>query len=225
MMRIFVSPYKINAIMKNNVSLIFNKYASLYQEKYMDVGLYAKSLDVFCESIKTDKTKILDIGCGPGNVIKYLLNKNPECDILGIDLADKMIDIAQTNNPTANFQTMDCRHIDQIQEDFDGIMCAFCLPYLNIKETENLIQDASILLNNDGVLYLSCMQDDYTKSGLQGPSSGGSEQMYMYYYQPQQLIELLNQYGFSIKQSFQIDNPQQSDPSIKDLVIIASIND
>lgn len=210
--------------MKNtsNVSHIFNKYANLYQDKYMNVDLYGETLDLFCDSIQANLAKILDIGCGPGNVTQYLLKKCSEFDVLGIDLAENMIELAQINNPHSRFQTMDCRKISQVPESFDGIMCGFCLPYLDQVEVTKLIKDASALLNKNGILYLSCMENDYANSGLQGPSSGEDEHIHMYYYQTQQLIELLNNHGFSVIKSFQLDNPQQSNPSIKDLVIIAN---
>ncbi|MFK8010407.1 MAG: class I SAM-dependent methyltransferase [Marinicellaceae bacterium] len=207
---------------KNNVSSVFNKYAQKYQDKYMDVALYKDSLDLFCKLVNPPNAKILDIGCGPGNVTQYLLNKNPQFDILGIDLAKNMIQLAQINNPEARFKVLDCRNISTIEETFDGIMCAYCLPYLNVNETEELIKEASNLLNKNGVIYLSSMQDDYANSRLQGPSSNGDEQMFMYYYQLQQLLELLNKYNLSSIKTYQLNNPQQSEPSIKDLVIIAS---
>jgi len=209
--------------MKNitKVRHIFNKYANLYQQKYRNVDLYGESLDLFCDSIQSDSAKILEVGCGPGNVTEYLLKRRSDFQILGIDLAENMIELAQLNNPKALFKVMDCRDISQISESFDGIMCAFCLPYLNQNETKKLIQEAAQLLYANGVLYLSCMEDDYANSGLQGPSSGDDDPIQMYYYQTQQLIDWLKESGFSIIQTYQLDNPQQNNPLIKDLVIIA----
>ena len=53
----------------------WNKLASRYQEKFMDLDLYNETYDFICDSIIRPNAKILDIGCGPGNVTKYLLSK------------------------------------------------------------------------------------------------------------------------------------------------------
>ena len=65
---------------------LFNKYALSYSEKFMDVSQYADTLDVFCNGLPAS-AKVLDIACGPGNIAKYLLNKHPDMQLTGIDLA------------------------------------------------------------------------------------------------------------------------------------------
>ena len=45
---------------------------------------------------------ILDIGCGPGNSTKALLNKYPNADILGVDYDNNMINKAIYANLTAS---------------------------------------------------------------------------------------------------------------------------
>lgn len=145
---------------------IFNKLAKMYQDKFMNVDLYSESFDLFCNAIQKENATILEIACGPGNITKYLLNKRPDFNILGIDLAPQMIELAKINNPTANFLLMDCRQIESITSRFDGIMCGFCLPYLTLEETHNLINNVSNLLNLGGILYLSTMEGDYNLSGF-----------------------------------------------------------
>ena len=64
---------------------IFNKLAKMYQDKFMNVDLYSESFDLFCNAIQKENATILEIACGPGNITKYLLNKRPDFNILGID--------------------------------------------------------------------------------------------------------------------------------------------
>lgn len=106
----------------------WNKVASLYQDKFMDLDLYNESYNIICHSITKAGASILDLGCGPGNITKYLLSKRPDFNILGIDIAPAMIELAKQHNPTARFETMDIRQIEQIKIRFDGIMAGFCLP-------------------------------------------------------------------------------------------------
>ena len=92
----------------------WNKMASLYQVKFMDLDLYNDSYDIICKSITKKGASILEIGCGPGNITRYLLSQRPDYNILGIDIAPNMIALAQKNNPTAKFKVMDCRRIGEL---------------------------------------------------------------------------------------------------------------
>jgi len=159
----------------------WNKVASVYQAKYMDLDLYNETYDFICSSVEKDKAAILEIGCGPGNITRYLLAKRPDFNILCIDFAPNMIDLAKKNNPAASFRVMDCRQISELKTKFDGIVCGFCLPYLSSPESEKLISDAAQLLNKGGLLYLSFMEGDPAKSGFQTASTG--DRAYFYYHE------------------------------------------
>jgi 2-polyprenyl-3-methyl-5-hydroxy-6-metoxy-1,4-benzoquinol methylase len=133
----------------------WNKVALLYQEKFMDLNLYNDTYYFVCNSIAKDNAKILEIGCGPGNITKYLLSERPDFDIFGIDIAPNMIELANKNNPTASFAIMDSRQIDEIKTKYDGIICGFCLPYLSQTDSQKLVADCYNLLNENGLLYIS----------------------------------------------------------------------
>ena len=145
----------------------YNKSAENYSEKFMNMDLYNDTYDKFCELIKTENANILEIASGPGNVTKYLLNKNSSFNILGIDLAENMVELSKKNNPKANFEVFDCREILKLEKTFDAIMCAFCMPYLSNNECEKLILDSSKILNENGLIYISTMEDNYEKSGYE----------------------------------------------------------
>jgi 2-polyprenyl-3-methyl-5-hydroxy-6-metoxy-1,4-benzoquinol methylase len=158
----------------------WNKVASLYEEKFMDLDLYNVSYDFIINSVNKVNAKILEIGCGPGNITKYLLYKRPDFDIFGIDIAPNMIELAKMNNPLASFAVMDSRNINEIQSKFDAIVCGFCIPYLSQTDTYKLIIDANQLLNNRGLIYLSFVEGDPTKSGFQTASTG--DRSYFYFH-------------------------------------------
>jgi len=174
----------------------WNKVASLYQEKFMDLDLYNNTYDFICRSIAQKNAKLLEIGCGPGNITQYLLTARPDFTIFGIDIAPNMIELAQRNNPTASFAVMDSRQIDQIQTKYkyDGIICGFCLPYLSQTESEKFISDCYHLLNQNGLLYISFVEGDPDKSGFQVSSSG--DRVYFYFHRLDELKEHLLKNNF-----------------------------
>tara|TARA_R110000787_G_scaffold86285_2_gene183976 strand:- start:15587 stop:16222 length:636 start_codon:yes stop_codon:yes gene_type:complete len=199
---------------------IFNTCALQYEEKFMDFDLYHDTFDFFCEALNKNKASILEIGCGPGNNTNYLLNKNPDLKILGIDIASNMIELAKKNNSSANFEVMDCKNIKSLTSRFDGIMCGFTLPYLNKDEAEKLIKDASGIINENGILYLSTMEDAYDKSKIIFSSTNKDSGVFTYYHQEKYLSKKLLENGFIILKKIRKDYPEPKDES-KDLIIIA----
>lgn len=69
-----------------------------FQEKMMD-----KTLNI----LKTNKPRIIDLGCGDGRDTAYFNEKG--YDVTGIDLSKEMISIARKKNPDCAFLQMDMR--------------------------------------------------------------------------------------------------------------------
>ena len=181
----------------------WNKVASLYQDKFMELDLYNDTYDFICSSIIKQKANILDIGCGPGNITKYLLTKRTDFNIFGIDIAPNMIELAKINNPKANFAVMDIRNISEINTKYDAIVCGFCLPYLSEADSQKFIFDAKNLLNESGFLYLSFVEGNPNKSGFQVGSSG--DRTYFYYHNLGQLISQLLKNLFEDLKVFKVE--------------------
>ncbi len=198
---------------------IFNKLASGYQDKFMDVSMYHNSLDLFCDAIKNENAELLELACGPGNITKYLLDKRPDFKILGTDLAPNMIELAKINNPTAMFELMDCRAIISLNKKYDGILFGFGLPYLSKEEAIQFINDASKQLNKNGILYISTMEDDNSKSGFKTGSTGDT--MYQNFHQADYLTQSLVETDFKIIHFERKEYIYNEEKTI-DLIIIAS---
>jgi 2-polyprenyl-3-methyl-5-hydroxy-6-metoxy-1,4-benzoquinol methylase len=200
----------------------WNKVAQLYQEKFMHLDLYNGSYDLFCQQVTVENASILEIGCGPGNITKYLLNKRPDFNIEGIDISPNMVELAKANNPTAHFKVMDCRDIDQLQNRFDGIVCGFCIPYLSATDSSKMIKDCAALLNNNGILYLSFVEGDYQQSGFQTASSG--DRAYFYFHSLEGLTKELANNHFETKKVLKMNYEKSNSTKEIHTVIIARMN-
>ncbi|MFD1316460.1 class I SAM-dependent DNA methyltransferase [Namhaeicola litoreus] len=181
----------------------WNKVAKQYEDKFMDLDLYNETYAFFCASIPSENAHILDLGCGPGNITKYLLTNRPDFTILGIDVAPQMVELAKKNNPTAKFSVMDVRKINKLKASFDGIVCGFCLPYLSESDCREFIFNCSRLLHDHGIIYLSFVEGDLDKSHFQVRSNG--DRVYFYYHPIDQIKNLLTQHGFSELRAFQVE--------------------
>lgn len=181
----------------------WNKVASLYQEKFMELNLYNDTYDLICNAVIKNKATILEIGCGPGNITRYLLSKRPDFNIFGIDISPNMIELAKINNPKTNFAVMDSRNISEIETKYDAIVCGFCLPYLSETDSQKLIFEANNLLNDRGFLYLSFVEGDPNKSGYQAGSTG--DRSYFYYHNLDQLKTQLLENSFEDLKIFKVE--------------------
>jgi 2-polyprenyl-3-methyl-5-hydroxy-6-metoxy-1,4-benzoquinol methylase len=204
----------------SETSETWNKLASLYQDKFMNLDLYNETYDYLCNAVTNSKPAILEIGCGPGNITRYLLERRPDFEILGIDIAPAMIELAKRNNPGASFEVMDTRNIDQIPEKYDAIVCGFCLPYVSHEDGRKLIQDCYNLLNDHGLVYISFVEGDAGNSAFQTASSG--DRTYFYFYELQYLIEELERSSFENMKVFKVEYKRSENESEIHTIIIAN---
>ncbi len=199
----------------------WNKLAAIYQDKFMKLDLYNDSYDYFIDCLPKSNAKLLELGCGPGNISQYLLSKRANLDIFGIDLAPKMIELARLNNPKARFAVLDVREIDKLNAGFDGIIGGFCLPYLSGEECVKLIRQSFTLLNNTGILYLSFVAGDPLDSGFKTGSGG---RVYFYYHRLQDLVDAVQDVGFSDIKVFNVNYMTSDKATDVHTILIAQKN-
>lgn len=203
----------------HTTSETWNKLAQIYHERFAGMDIYNDTYDLFLGLIKPSKASVLEIGCGPGNITKYLLSKRHDLKITATDVAPNMVALAQEINPTANCLTLDCREINSLQEKFDAFVCGFCMPYLSKEDCEKLIADFSVLSNPGAFLYLSTIEGNYSDSGYEAGSSG--DKCYVYYHSEEFLRSSLEENGFKIVHCGRKDFSQSSHRSNSHLIIIA----
>ncbi len=184
----------------------WNKIAELYQSKFMNLDLYNSTYNAFCKLLNNPNATVLEIGCGPGNITKYLATKNPQYQILGTDVAPNMIALAKKNVPEATFEVLDCRKIKNINGKYNGIVCGFCIPYLSKEDCEKFIFDCHQLLLPKGVFYLSFVEGDYSTSDYQTGSSG--DKVFFYFHELKFINQLLKNSGFTNLQVVHVNYPK-----------------
>lgn len=198
----------------------WDKVAQQYQDKFMDMDLYNDTYDIFCRLVAKQQAQVFEIGCGPGNITKYILSKRPGFRILAIDTAPNMIRLAKENNPSADFKVMDCREIDKLDLKFDAVICGFCMPYLSKDDCAKLIKDCSSLLNNNGILYFSTIENDHDKSNYE-TSSDGQHHMFVYYHQENYLREYLEENNFDVAELIRKTFPKNDGTISTHIIFIA----
>jgi ubiquinone/menaquinone biosynthesis C-methylase UbiE len=201
----------------------WDKLAQKYQDLFMDLNIYDESYDVFCELLEKKDASILEIGCGPGNITKCLLNKRPAYKIHATDAAPSMLALAKINNPTATFELLDARNINELKNKFDAIVCGFCLPYLSENDCIKLIKDSNQLLNKNGLVYISMIEGDYNQSKME-TSGDGQHSMFVYYYNTAFISKTLKSNDFKIEKIISLPFTKGNGEQSTHLIFIARKN-
>ncbi|UTW68268.1 class I SAM-dependent methyltransferase [bacterium SCSIO 12643] len=196
--------------------------AQLYEDKFMYLDLYDDTYQTFCDSLAIENASVLELGCGPGNITKHLLRLKPDLQILATDVSEQMIIRASKNNPGINARILDCRNLESIHQKFDGIMCGFTIPYLSKSDCKHLIYNCHQLLRENGILYLSFVPGDYTKSGFISGSTG--ERTYFYYHDTNILKQTLESNYMTVSHQIEKIYPKSDGTLETHVILIAQKN-
>lgn len=110
-------------IITNAYNQAAEAYAELCFYELYNKPLDKKLYDLFFDRV-VNKGKALEIGCGPGEIANYLKMKG--LDITGIDISEKMIEIATRLNTHIDFRVGDVFNLDYKSNSIAGIVA----PYL-----------------------------------------------------------------------------------------------
>jgi len=198
----------------------FDKYATTYQERFMDLTLYNASYDAFC-ALLPPNARLLEIGCGPGNITRYLLAARPDLRITATDMAPHMVQLAQINNPSVHCQVLDARSISQLSGLFDGIISGFCLPYLSTEDCHKLIADSAALLNTGGLAYFSTIEADAQHQTGYATTSNGKDTFYIWYQPTEELEQALRNNKLELLELLRIPYQESETTRSTHLIFIA----
>ncbi len=145
-----------NKILNNKIMLsikeTYNKIAEEWHMQHQTDDWWKNATDTFITFLKKDDL-VLDIGCGGGTKSKYLLNHGLK--VTGIDISDKMIEIAKRENPAGNFYSMDLAEVKNLENDFDGIFIQAVLLHVPKDEVAEKFKDIVSKLKVGGFIYAS----------------------------------------------------------------------
>ena len=197
----------------------YNACAEQYKKEISPLKLYDKSYDYFASCLP-GKSKILELGCGPGNASKYIKNICPDIIITGIDLAPAMVELAVQELPEDDFFVDDIRNIGNYSDRYDAVIAAFCIPYLNKKELVEMIKNCQKIIKPDGFFYLSVVGGDYSQSGPVTESFTDGKEVYIFFYPYDHIRALLKAHGFAVNKKFDTPFPLSDGSFSSDYVFI-----
>ena len=208
----------MNTDKTNKIIESYNKNAKKFEDIFLNFEPYREKILLFQEKCLTkDKIKILDVGCGPGNHTAYLYSLNNSYQITGIDLSDKMIELARKNAPDCHFIKGDIRNLDS-NIKYDAVIASFCIVHLLNNELINFISKLNTLLNQNGSLYLSFIEGN--KAGLIKPGFL-DDKVYFNFFERAKIIKLLTGNFFKIIDLLEYDYLEENGSASKEIFIFA----
>lgn len=135
----------------------FNKEAEAFDEQVQkNIPCYNEMLTALINAIPDNKKnpKILDLGCGTGNITQKVLTRFPDAKVTCLDLSENMIEIAK--DKLSDYEKIEYIVGDftqmQIETKYDVILSSLALHHIpNDEEKESMYKDIYEALEKDGV--------------------------------------------------------------------------
>ncbi|MBC8016020.1 MAG: class I SAM-dependent methyltransferase [Sporomusaceae bacterium] len=180
----------------------------------MNYSPYAVHVADFAELLEDD-LKVLDIGCGPGNVAKQLCALK-KLKIVGIDLSSELLEMARANVPHGIFHLKDSRTANFLPGVFDAVVLSFSIVHLNDEETNGVLANAVKWLRRGGYLYVSFMEGK--QPGFE-TTSFSQQPIYFNYFQETAIKGILTENGMDCFHSVRQDYLESDGSNTTDVFI------
>lgn len=133
--------------------IFFNGYSKIRENESNANNMFEKPALFSLLPTLNNKT-VLDLGCGYGEHCIHFVEEGAK-RVVGIDISQKMLSIAKTENAHQNisYLNMPMEDIGELQERFDIIVSSLAFHY--VEDFKALINNIFRLLNDGGVLAFS----------------------------------------------------------------------
>lgn len=186
----------------SNLKSTYNRIAEDWFKDHQEDTWWVSGTDKFTSLLKPGDL-VLDVGCGAGVKSKYLISKGLK--VVGIDLSEKMIEIAQKEVPDTKFLVADITEPLKLDEKIDGIFAQAVLLHIPKKDIKKVISNLVNLLKPKGYLYIA----------IKGLRAGQNEE---------QIIKE-SDYGYEYERFFSFYTSQELNEYLKELGLINTYED
>jgi SAM-dependent methyltransferase len=140
----------------SNTQKSYDQVAAEYAEKFKD-EMDDKPFDRDCLDRLArevgDLGPICDMGCGPGQIARYLHRKG--IPTLGVDLSERMVVEAQRLNPNIEFHQGNMLSLPDDDNSWGGIAAFYCIIHIPREKIVDALREMKRVLRPGGILLLT----------------------------------------------------------------------
>lgn len=145
-------------INKNKTNkFVFDVLADVYEDTFGFIDYTSDIIELLFKG-KVLKTKILDLGCGIGTSTENILKLNQNIEVTGIDVSEKMIELARKKNPKASFIQMNMEQLNFAEGSFDYVISFSAILLLSESSLLNTLHEVSKVLKVGGKFVFTLVE-------------------------------------------------------------------
>ncbi len=190
----------------------YDKIAGIYTKQYFDDLTDNSYIDKFLEKLPKGG-KILDVGCGPGQFTKYMIDKGFQ--VVAIDYSNEMLTIAKQRVPAGSFKQMDMRELGFENESFDGLLVAYSLIHIPSEDIPKTMKGFHRVLKSQGYVEIIAQKGEADRI-IDEPFMP-SEKMFFNFFTKERLSKFLEE--AELKIDYIVETESQDPDSVSDKVI------
>src|SRR6266436_7064351 len=130
-------------------------YDEFYQQLQKQMGAWYHALLPDLRAHLTRETKLLELGCGQGHILRYLVGEGliPEKNIFAIDQSKTAVEFVKKALPDADIATGDIYKLIYPKDSFDIVLLMETIEHL--EEPALALEQIFSVMTPGGLLYLS----------------------------------------------------------------------
>lgn len=163
----------------DDLKTTYNRIAEDWHKDHVADMWWVEATEKFV-SLLLAGAAVFDVGCGSGVKSKYLARKGFR--VIGMDLSEKMIEIARREVPEASFSVGDMSALETLHEMFDGVFAQASLLHIPKASAAKVVLGFAKKLKPGGYVYI----------GVKELNPGGKEEE----------IRMENDYGYEYERFF-----------------------
>jgi SAM-dependent methyltransferase len=136
------------------------EYAEKFKDEMDDKPFDRRCLDRLASEVG-DLGPICDLGCGPGQIARYLHRQGVAT--LGVDLSPKMVAEAQRLNPEIEFHQGDMLALPDPDNSWGGIAAFYCIIHIPREQIVDALREMKRVLKPGARLLISFHLGEETK--------------------------------------------------------------
>jgi len=162
----------------------YDKAARGYAEKFKNIGVRSKDVDIVFSLVDTVNPSVVEIGCGAGREAEYILTKTN--NYVGMDISEGMLEIARENLPDVCFVKADIATY-QFPNHIDIVFAFASLLHSSKEELQVIFRNMHEVLNKEGVVYVSLKRKEEHSSATVEDMYGPRQ---FYYYTKANILDI-----------------------------------